>query len=226
MSEPVEGSGPLRLLLVDDQALVRSGFRMILSVEADLEVVGEAGDGAEALRVARETRPDVTLMDVQMPGRDGIEATGDLVAEGLGKVVILTTFDRDDYLFAALDAGASGFLLKNSDPEHLVEAVRAVGRGHALLAPEVTTRVIAEMTRREREPAGAPVTQPELERLTEREREVLALLGEGLSNAEIAARLVVGEATVKTHVSNCLAKLHLRDRVQAVVLAHRTGLAT
>ncbi len=212
---------PLRILLADDQALVRSGFRMILAVEPDLEVVGEAGDGAEAVALARELDPDVVLMDVQMPGTDGITATADIVAGDHGKVVILTTFDRDDYLFSALRAGASGFLLKNARAEQLVEAVRAVGRGHALLSPEVTTRVIAEMAGRGE---TVPAAVEALDHLTEREREVLVLLGEGLSNAEIAARLVVGEATVKTHVSNCLTKLHLRDRVQAVVLAHRAGL--
>ena len=216
----------LRVLLVDDQALVRSGFRMILSVEPDIEVVGEAGDGAEALERARELVPDVVLMDVQMPRTDGIEATAGVVAEDLGRVVILTTFDRDDYLFAALRAGASGFLLKNCEADQLVEAVRAVGRGHALLSPEVTRRVIAQMTGGPGDRGGPPAEEAaQLGRLTEREREVLVLLGEGLSNAEIAGRLVLGEATVKTHVSNCLAKLHLRDRVQAVVFAHRVGLA-
>lgn len=215
----------LRILLVDDQALVRSGFRMILAVEPDLEVVGEAGDGAEAVALARELEPDVVLMDVQMPGTDGITATADIVAADHGKVVILTTFDSDDYLFSALRAGASGFLLKNARAEQLVEAVRAVGGGHALLSPEVTTRVIAEMTGRT-DGGTSPDAEDSstLQHLTEREREVLVLLGEGLSNAEIAARLVVGEATVKTHVSSCLTKLHLRDRVQAVVLAHRVGL--
>ncbi len=215
----------LRVLLVDDQALVRSGFRMILSVEPDIDVVGEAGDGVEALAQARALSPDVVLMDVQMPRTDGIQATADVVAEDLGKVVILTTFDQDDYLFAALDAGASGFLLKNCEADQLVDAVRAVGRGHALLSPEVTRRVIARMTERPGQPDRPTPEAAELARLTEREREVLVLLGEGLSNAEIADRLVLGEATVKTHVSNCLAKLHLRDRVQAVVFAHRAGLA-
>ena len=214
---------PIRVLLVDDQQLVRSGFRMILSVEDDLRVVGEAADGAQAVEQARETRPDVVLMDVQMPGTDGITATRQVVAEGLGKVVILTTFDRDDYLFDALEAGASGFLLKNADPDALVDAVRAVADGHALLAPQVTRRVIARMTAGD-PPGPARAAAPGLERLTDREREVLVLVAEGLSNAEVAHRLYVGEATVKTHVSSCLAKLHLRDRVQAVVWAHRAGL--
>jgi DNA-binding NarL/FixJ family response regulator len=212
----------LRVLLVDDHAMVRSGFAMVLSVEDDVEVVGEAADGLEALEAARATRPDVVLMDVQMPRMDGIEATRHLVAEDLGHVVIVTTFDRDDYLFDALRAGASGFLLKNAGPEQLLDAVRAAGRGHALLAPEVTRRVIGRM-------AGelAPAARPEpveLARLTAREREVLVLLGRGLSNGEIAAELVLGEATVKTHVSNVLAKLHLRDRVQAVIYAYEAGL--
>jgi DNA-binding NarL/FixJ family response regulator len=209
------------VLLVDDHAMVRSGFAMVLSVEDDIEVVGEAADGRQAIEQARATRPDVVLMDVQMPRMDGIEATRHLVAEDLGHVVIVTTFDRDDYLFDALQAGASGFLLKNAGPEQLLDAVRAAGRGHALLAPEVTRRVIGRM-------AGRPTTQraepPELARLTAREREVLVLLGRGMSNAEVADELVLGEATVKTHVSNVLAKLHLRDRVQAVVFAYEAGL--
>ena len=213
---------PLRVVLVDDHAMVRSGFAMVLSVEDDVTVVGEAADGEQALEVARATRPDVILMDVQMPRLDGIEATRRVVAEDLGHVVIVTTFDRDDYLFAALEAGASGFLLKNAGPEQLLEAVRAAGHGHALLAPEVTRRVIGRMTgsagsRSRPEPPG-------LRHLTAREREVLVLLGRGLSNGEIAQQLVLGEATVKTHVSNVLAKLHLRDRVQAVVFAYEAGL--
>ncbi|MCF6378725.1 response regulator transcription factor [Nocardioides KLBMP 9356] len=216
----------LRVLLVDDHAMVRSGFAMVLSVEDDIEVVGEAADGLEAIEQARATRPDVVLMDVQMPRMDGIEATGHLVADDLGHVVIVTTFDRDDYLFDALRAGASGFLLKNAGPEQLLDAVRAAGRGHALLAPEVTRRVIGRMAGKD-DDRGDRVERPEpeaLRHLTAREREVLVLLGRGLSNAEIAAELVLGEATVKTHVSNVLAKLHLRDRVQAVIYAYEAGL--
>ena len=212
----------LRVLIVDDHAMVRSGFAMVLSVEDDIEVVGEAADGLMAIERARETRPDVVLMDVQMPRMDGIEATRLLVAEDLGHVVIVTTFDRDDYLFDALEAGASGFLLKNAGPEQLLDAVRAAGRGHALLAPEVTRRVIAKMAG-ERVAADRPEPAA-LAHLTAREREVLVLLGRGLSNSEIAAELVLGEATVKTHVSNVLAKLHLRDRVQAVIYAYEAGL--
>jgi len=219
---------PLRVVVVDDQPLLRSGLTMILSVEDDLEVVGEAGDGAEAVRVVTALRPDVVLMDVQMPVMDGIEATRAIVAADLARVVILTTFDRDDYLVDALRAGASGFLLKNAEAERLVDAVRVIGSGHALLAPEVTMRVIEQMrteNRPGRPPAAPPARQvPGLELLTPREREVLILLGRGLSNSEIAGRLFVGDATVKTHVSNLLAKLHLRDRVQAVVLAHEAGL--
>lgn len=240
---------PLRVLIVDDHHLVRSGFSMMLSVEDDLEVVGSAENGARAIELARELRPDVVLMDVQMPVLDGIEATRTIVAENLGKVVILTTFDRDDYVFDGLAAGASGFLLKNSEPEQLIDAVRAVGRGHALLAPEVTRRVIAAMTSGHGgghhagmpqsaaaasgpatpgSASGARVTAGEaaaLAQLTEREREVLILVSRGMSNAEIARELFLGEATIKTHVSNTLAKLHLRDRVQAVVFAFENGLA-
>lgn len=210
------------MLLVDDHAMVRSGFAMVLSVEDDIEVVGEASDGLEALEQARATRPDVVLMDVQMPRMDGIEATRHLVADDLGHVVVVTTFDRDDYLFDALRAGASGFLLKNAGPEQLLDAVRAAGRGHALLAPEVTRRVIGRMAG---DVAAPDRPEPaELGRLTGREREVLVWLGRGLSNGEIARQLVLGEATVKTHVSNVLAKLHLRDRVQAVIYAYEAGL--
>ncbi|MBW3084037.1 Response regulator protein VraR [Austwickia sp. TVS 96-490-7B] len=245
----------LRVLLVDDQQLVRSGFALILSVEDDIDVVGSVADGAQAVEAARRLRPDVILMDVQMPVLDGIAATAQITEEDLSKVIILTTFDRDDYLFDALQAGASGFLLKNADPEHLVDAVRAVGQGHALLAPEVTRRVIARMTARADDgpripiqlshamsPAGRRVSlsgasgQPDpgdaarhgsadrLSLLTDREREVLRLVARGMSNAEIATTLFLGEATVKTHVSNCLAKLRVRDRVQAVVVAYQGGL--
>ncbi|WP_299922174.1 response regulator transcription factor [uncultured Nocardioides sp.] len=220
---------PLTVLLVDDHAMVRSGFAMVLSVEDDIEVVGEAADGLEAIERARATRPDVVLMDVQMPRMDGIEATRHLVADDLGHVVIVTTFDRDDYLFDALQAGASGFLLKNAGPEQLLDAVRAAGRGHALLAPEVTRRVIGKMAGGAAAPDAVPEApdraEPrELALLTAREREVLVLLGRGLSNGEIAGTLVLGEATVKTHVSNVLAKLHLRGRVQAVIYAYEAGL--
>jgi DNA-binding NarL/FixJ family response regulator len=220
-------TAPTRVLIVDDHRLVRSGFSLILSVEEDLEVVGEANDGAEAVRLTRELRPDVVLMDGQMPVMDGIEATRRIVADDLARVVILTTFDQDDYVFAGLGAGASGFLLKNADAEHLVEAVRAVAGGHALLAPEVTRRVIEQLAG----PHGAlgaasaafGVRDRRLDELTPRELEVLGLVGRGLSNAEVAARLFVGEATVKTHLSNVFAKLHVRDRVQAVVLAYEAG---
>jgi DNA-binding NarL/FixJ family response regulator len=215
-------TAPMRVLLVDDQDLVRAGFRMILSVEPDIEVVGEAADGEKAIELARALRPDVVLMDVQMPGMDGISATQRIVAEEAGKVVILTTFDRDDYLFESLGAGASGFLLKNTAPEDLVDAIQVVHHGHALLAPEVTRRVIKRFTgTRER------VYRPDLlAELTDREREVLSLIARGLTNTEIANQLFVGEATVKTHVSRVLLKLGLRDRVQAVVFAYECGLVT
>lgn len=212
----------IRVLLVDDQTLVRQAFALMLRVEDDVELVGQFGTGAEAVEAVRTTRPDVVLMDIEMPGISGIEATRRIRADGDAQVIILTTFDRDDYLFEALSAGAAGFLLKNAEPEKLLETVRTVAAGGALLAPEVTARVIAEAV------AGGrrrPDDDPGIARLTEREREVLQLMASGLSNAEIAHYLVVGEATVKTHVSACLAKLGARDRVQAVIHAFRHGLA-
>lgn len=212
----------LGVLLVDDHAMVRSGFKLMLSVEDDIDVLGEAAEGVSAIIAARELRPDVILMDVQMPGMDGIEATRRIVEEDLGRVVILTTFDRDDYLFDALEAGASGFMLKNAEPEQLVEAVRAVGHGHGLLAPEVTRRVIERMAGGGG--GGDRPEPPELASLTEREREVLIALAQGMSNAEIAKELFLGEATIKTHVSNCLAKIGVRDRVHAVIYAYEAGL--
>ncbi|MFC4000093.1 response regulator [Prauserella oleivorans] len=214
---------PLRVILADDQDLVRAGFRVILGAEEGIEVVGEAGDGLAAVRLAETERPDVVLMDVQMPGIDGLEATRRILgAAGHDcpvKVVILTTFDREDYLFEALQAGASGFLLKNASPEDLVESVRIVARGDALLSPEVTRRVIARFSAPR---APVPVRRPA--ELTDREFEVLVLLARGASNAEIAAQLVVSEATVKTHVSRVLAKLELRDRTHAVVFAYENGI--
>lgn len=221
----------VRVLLVDDQPLLLQGFSMILSVEDDLEVVGQATDGERAVVAVAELEPDVVLMDVQMPRLDGIEATRRIVAEHPAvRVVILTTFDRDDYLFDALAAGASGFLLKNADPDDLVDAVRAAAHGHALLAPEVTRRVIERSTGQDTGaapgagcPGGAGEDIP-LPSLTQREREVLVLVARGLSNAEIAREVYVSEATVKTHVSNVLAKLGVRDRVQAVVAAYEAGL--
>lgn len=216
--------GRLRVLLVDDQPIIRSGFAMMLSVEDDLEVVGEASDGRQAVEMAREQRPDVIVMDVQMPVMDGIAATREIVPAGLGRVIILTTFDADSYLFDALEAGASGFLLKNAEADQLVDALRAVGHGHALLAPEVTQRVIAQMTA----PAaggGRGRHADLLGQLTERELEVLRLIGAGRSNSEIAADLVIGAATVKTHVSSIFAKLQVRDRVGAVIIAHEAGIA-
>jgi len=221
-----------RVLVVDDHAAMRMGFRTILEASG-LEVVGEAATGREAVDAARSMRPDVICMDVQMPDMDGIEATRLILAHaGSGpsapRIVIVTTFDRDDYLFAALDAGASGFLLKNAGPEELVGAVRVVAAGDALLAPEVTRRVIQRFAAgRPQADAVAGIRQvPEAGvELTEREREVLRLLAQALSNAEIAQRLFIGEATVKTHVSSILLKLGVRDRVGAVVYAHRHGLA-
>jgi len=212
----------VRVCVVDDQHLVRSGFRMILGGEDDITVVGEAADGAEAVELVERARPDVVLMDVQMPVLDGLEATRRIVARpGAPAVVILTTFDRDDYVFEALRAGAAGFLLKNSPPEDLLTAVRVVAAGDALLSPAVTRRVIAEFSR-----GSAARRRPaQLDELTDRELEVLELVARGLANVEIAQRLHLGEATVKTHVSNMLTKLGLRDRVQAVVWAYEHGVA-
>ena len=210
-----------RVLLADDQSLVRAGFRMILESDPTIEVVGEAATGEQAVAATRRLRPDVVLMDIQMPGGDGLQATRRITEspELVSRVVILTTFERDDYVFEALHAGASGFLLKNAPPEQLISAVRVVAAGDALLAPSVTRRVIEQFTRRP--PPGGTDT---LVGLTAREREVLKLVARGLSNAEIAAELVVSDATVKSHVAHLLAKLQLRDRVQAVVLAYESGL--
>jgi DNA-binding NarL/FixJ family response regulator len=212
-----------RLLLVDDQELVRAGFRLILELEPDLEVVGEAVDGEECVRRVRELTPDVVLMDIRMPRLDGIEATRRLTAAPAGpKVLVLTTFDLDDYVYRAMQAGASGFLLKDVPREQLVAGVRVVARGEALLAPAVTRRLIERFVRLPRPGIGG--VPDAVQALSGRELEVLRLLALGLSNAEIAARLVLGEATVKTHVARVLAKLGLRDRVQAVVLAYECGL--
>jgi DNA-binding NarL/FixJ family response regulator len=213
----------VRVLLCDDQALVRSGFRMILEAREDIEVIGEAEDGAQALEMTWRHRPDVVLMDVRMPRIDGVEATRRLVGAGAeARILILTTFDLDEYVFEALRAGASGFLLKDVQPAQLVEAIRVVARGDALLDPAVTRRLLDRFAHTLPGPAAPP--PPELGELTEREREVLALLASGLSNAELAARLVLSETTIKTHVSSILRKLGLRDRVQAVVLAYQAGL--
>ena len=213
----------IRVLLVDDQALVRAGFRALLDREEDIDVVGEAGDGAEGVRRARELLPDVVLMDIRMPGMDGLEASRLILEDprlGGVRVVVLTTFDLDEYVFEALRLGASGFLVKDVDPSDLIRGVRAVARGDALLAPSVTRRLIAEFAARARRPPPAV----ELSQLTDREREVVALVAEGLSNEEIAERLVVSPATAKTHVSRAMGKLEARDRAQLVVIAYESGL--
>ena len=214
----------IRLLLVDDQPLVRAGLRMVFEPEADIGIVGEAADGDQAVRLAASLRPDVVLMDVRMPRLDGIQATR-AILDGAGdpvaiRVLVLTTFDHDEYVYEALRAGASGFLLKDAPPEALVAAVRAVAAGDALLAPSITRRLIEGFAHRRR----PPDPPPGLAELTDREREVLRLMARGLSNAEIAERLHVGESTVKTHVGHVLSKLELRDRVQAVVLAYEAGV--
>jgi DNA-binding NarL/FixJ family response regulator len=209
------------VLVADDQELVRAGFRMILETQADIQVAGEAGDGVEAVAATRRLRPDVVLMDIRMPNLDGLQATKQVVAAGSGsRVVILTTFDLDEYVYQALAAGASGFLLKNAPPEQLISAVRVIAAGDGLLSPQVTRRVIEQFTRLPPPPSDSAA----LEGLTDREREVLKLIARGLSNAEIAAQLFVSDATVKSHVAHLLAKLQLRDRVQAVVLAYESGL--
>jgi DNA-binding NarL/FixJ family response regulator len=212
----------IRVLVVDDQALVRGGFRMILDAQKDIEVVAEAEDGREALAKAREFGPDVVLMDIRMPELDGLEATRRLLAgDGKSRVLILTTFDADEYVYEAMKAGASGFLLKDVRPEQLAEAVRTVAAGDALLSPAITRRLVEQFVRRPPPGAARP---PELDELTERELDVLVLVARGLSNSEIASALFLTEATVKTHLTRILAKLGLRDRVQAVVLAYECGL--
>jgi DNA-binding NarL/FixJ family response regulator len=215
----------IRLLIADDQALVRAGFRMILDAEDDLEVVGEASDGLQAVERARELRPDVVLMDIRMPELDGIEATRRLLAaagEQPVRVLMLTTFDLNEYVYEALRAGASGFLLKDVPPEQLAAGIRIVAQGEALLAPSITRRLIQEFAAASPTPPAPP---PGLDELTARELEVFRCVARGLSNAEIASELVVSETTVKTHVARLLMKLGLRDRVQAVVLAYESGIA-
>ncbi|MFI2208400.1 response regulator [Streptomyces sp. NPDC020141] len=217
-------SGRVRVLVAEDQSAVRAGLVLILGSDPGIEVVGEAADGEAAVRLARELRPDLVLMDIQMPRLDGVSATGQIVGERLADVLVLTTFDLDEYIFGALRAGASGFLLKNTEARELLEAVHTVARGEGLIAPAVTRRLIAEFA------SPHPVRSPDapdpavLDALTRREREVLCCLGEGLSNAEIAVRLRMAEATVKTHVSRLLGKLGLRSRVQAAVLAQELGI--
>jgi DNA-binding NarL/FixJ family response regulator len=216
---------PLRVLIVDDQALIRSGLRALLEVEDGIVIVGEAGDGAHAHQLVRELTPDVVLMDIRMPGVDGLTATRRIVEDpsvSQTRVLVLTTFDLDEYVFEALRAGAAGFLLKHTEPEQLAHAIRVVAAGEALLSPEVTRRLIAEFVRPSvpRVPDAAVAA-----RLTEREREVVDLVAQGLSNEEIATRWFVSQATVRTHVSRSMAKLHARDRAQLVVLAYQHGLA-
>ncbi|MBW8087315.1 MULTISPECIES: response regulator transcription factor [Streptomyces] len=219
----------IRVMLVDDQVLLRTGFRMVLAAQPDMEVVAEAGDGVEALEVLRATEVDVVLMDVRMPKLDGVEATRRICErEGAPKVIILTTFDLDEYAFSALKAGAGGFMLKDVPPGELLAAIRAVHSGDAVVAPSTTRRLLDRFAPMLPGGGGAGGSggraRPELERLTDREREVMLLVAQGLSNGEIAARLVLSEATVKTHVGRILTKLELRDRVQVVVMAYETGL--
>jgi DNA-binding NarL/FixJ family response regulator len=213
----------IRVLIADDQALVRAGFRALLDAQEDIEVVDEASDGDTAVRLAKTLVPDVVLMDIRMPGTDGLEATARICADERladARVVILTTFDLDEYVFEAIRIGASGFLVKDTEPAELIQAVRAVARGDALLSPGVTRRLVSEFATRARQPGPAP----DLDALTDRERQVMALVGEGLSNDEIAERLIVSPATAKTHVSRAMVKLGARDRAQLVVIAYETGL--
>jgi len=213
----------IRVLLADDQELVRAGFRALLDAQDDVEVVGEAGDGDEAVQLARRHRPDIVLMDIRMPGADGLAATRTITADDRlsdVRIVILTTFELDEYVFEAIRSGASGFIVKNTKPVELLQAVRAVASGDALLSPSVTRRLIGELAARTRE--ARPV--PELDELTQREREVMALVAEGLTNDEIAQRLVVSPLTAKTHVSRAMVKLGARDRIQLVVFAYESAL--
>jgi DNA-binding NarL/FixJ family response regulator len=213
----------ISVLLADDQALVRAGFRALLDAQDDIEVVGEADNGEEAVQLTKAVAPDVVLMDIRMPGVDGLAATRTIAADerlSAVRIVILTTFELDEYVFEALRAGASGFLVKDTEPVELIRAVRAVAGGEALLSPSVTRRLIAEFASRAKEPTRTP----ELDHLTEREREVMALVAEGLSNEEIAARIFVSPATAKTHVSRAMIKLNARDRAQLVVFAYESGL--
>ena len=213
----------IRVVIADDQALMRAGFRLILAAEPDIELAGEAADGAEAVRIANATSPDVVIMDVRMPGMNGIEATRALTAAGsAARVIMLTTFDMDEYVYDALRAGASGFLLKDSPPEHLIAGIHAACRGESLLSPAITRRMIETFIARPRASVTAPDSRLTL--LTPREHEVLVLLGRGRSNPEIAAALYVSETTVKTHVQRILGKLGLRDRIQAVIFAYETGI--